>query len=78
MILNAEQSMVQEMMRNYAQNQLKPTAAHRDKTHEFTPQELSVVCTLGHSRMPSHDDHDGADMHYVSVNLANSSNNTPD
>ena len=31
MILNAEQSMVQEMMRNYAQNQLKPTAAHRDK-----------------------------------------------
>lgn len=40
MILNAEQSMVQEMMRNYAQNQLKPTAAHRDKTHEFPAQEL--------------------------------------
>jgi hypothetical protein len=35
MILNAEQSMVQEMMRNYAQNQLKPTAAHRDKTMNF-------------------------------------------
>jgi hypothetical protein len=40
MILNAEQSMVQEMMRNYSQNQLKPTAAHRDKTHEFPAQEL--------------------------------------
>lgn len=47
MILNAEQSMVQEMMRNYAQNQLKPTAAHRDKTHEFPVQELKDLGALG-------------------------------
>lgn len=47
MILNAEQSMVQEMMRNYAQNQLKPTAAHRDKTHEFPAQELKDLGALG-------------------------------
>jgi hypothetical protein len=40
MILSAEQSMVQEMMRDYSQNQLKPTTAHRDKTYEFPAQEL--------------------------------------
>lgn len=42
MILNDEQKMVQEMMRNYSQNKLKPTAAERDKTAKFPHQELKV------------------------------------
>ncbi|RSR86544.1 acyl-CoA dehydrogenase, partial [Acinetobacter baumannii] len=70
MILNAEQSMVQEMMRNYAQNQLKPTAAHRDKTHEFPAQELKDLGALGAMGMTVPDEWGGAGMDYVSLVLA--------
>ena len=47
MILTAEQSMVQEMMRDFSQSQLKPTAAERDKTHQFPHQELKALGELG-------------------------------
>nr|WP_109267505.1 acyl-CoA dehydrogenase family protein [Acinetobacter baumannii] len=70
MILNAEQSMVQEMMRNYAQNQLKPTAAHRDMTHEFPAQELKDLGALGAMGMTVPDEWGGAGMDYVSLVLA--------
>lgn len=70
MILNAEQSMVQEMMRNYAQNQLKPTAAHRDKTHEIPAQELKDLGALGAMGMTVPDEWGGAGMDYVSLVLA--------
>ncbi|MCG5264980.1 acyl-CoA dehydrogenase family protein [Acinetobacter pittii] len=70
MILNAEQSMVQEMMRNYAQNQLKPTAAHRDKNHEFPAQELKDLGALGAMGMTVPDEWGGAGMDYVSLVLA--------
>ncbi|HGY4691603.1 TPA: acyl-CoA dehydrogenase family protein [Acinetobacter baumannii] len=70
MILNAEQSMVQEMMRNYAQNQLKPTAAHRDKTHECPAQELKDLGALGAMGMTVPDEWGGAGMDYVSLVLA--------
>lgn len=33
-------------MRDYAQDQLKPTAAHQDKTHEFPAQELKDLWWL--------------------------------
>lgn len=70
MILNAEQSMVQEMMRNYSQNQLKPTAAHRDKTHEFPTEELKDLGALGAMGMTVPDEWGGAGMDYVSLVLA--------
>ncbi len=70
MILNAEQSMVQEMMRNYSQNQLKPTAAHRDKTHEFPTQKLKDLGALGAMGMTVPDEWGGAGMDYVSLVLA--------
>ncbi|WP_336002379.1 acyl-CoA dehydrogenase family protein [Acinetobacter pittii] len=70
MILNAEQSMVQEMVRNYSQNQLKPTAAHRDKTHAFPTQELKDLGALGAMGMTVPDEWGGAGMDYVSLVLA--------
>ena len=70
MILNAEQCMVQEMMRNYAQNQLKPTAAHRDKTHAFPAQELKDLGALGAMGMTVPAEWGGAGMDYVSLVLA--------
>ena len=47
MILNDEQKMVQDMLRNYSQNKLKPTAAERDKTAKFPAQELKELGQLG-------------------------------
>lgn len=70
MILNAEQCMVQEMMRNYSQNQLKPTAAHRDKTHAFPAQELKDLGALGAMGMTVPAEWGGAGMDYVSLVLA--------
>ncbi|EOQ71415.1 acyl-CoA dehydrogenase family protein [Acinetobacter pittii] len=70
MILNAEQSMVQEMVRNYSQNQLKPTAAHRDKTHAFPAQELKDLGALGAMGMTVPAEWGGAGMDYVSLVLA--------
>ena len=40
MLLNEEQKMVQDMLRSYSQEKLKPTAAERDKTAQFPAQEL--------------------------------------
>ncbi len=47
MILNDEQKMVQEMLRDFSQSQLKPTAAERDKSHVFPAQELKALAELG-------------------------------
>ena len=47
MILNDEQKMIQDMMRNYSQQKLKPTAALRDKTAQFPAQELKELGELG-------------------------------
>ncbi len=47
MILNDEQKIVQEMMRDYSQNKLKPTAAERDKTSRFPARKLKELGALG-------------------------------
>ena len=47
MILNEEQKMVQDMMRNYSQAKHKPTTAQRDKTAKFPAQELKELGELG-------------------------------
>ena len=47
MILNDEQRMVQDMLRDFSQSQLKPTAAERDKSHAFPAQELKALAELG-------------------------------
>ena len=47
MLLNDEQKMIQEMMRNYSQQKLKPTAGLRDKTAQFPAQELKELGELG-------------------------------
>ena len=47
MILNDEQRMVHDMLRDFSQSQLKPTAAERDKSHAFPAQELKALAELG-------------------------------
>ena len=70
MILNDEQKMIQEMMRDYSQNKLKPTAAERDKTSSFPAQELKELGALGALGMTVSEQWGGAGMDYVSLVVA--------
>ena len=70
MILNDEQKMIQDMMRNYSQQKLKPTAALRDKTAQFPAQELKELGELGALGMTVAEEWGGAGLDYVSLVLA--------
>lgn len=70
MILNDEQKMIQEMMRNYSQQKLKPTAGLRDKTAQFPTQELKELGELGALGMTVSEQWGGAGLDYVSLVLA--------
>lgn len=70
MILNDEQKMIQDMMRNYSQQKLKPTAALRDKTAQFPVQELQELGELGALGMTVAEEWGGAGLDYVSLVLA--------
>lgn len=70
MILTAEQQMVQDMMRNFSQSQLKPTAAERDKTHQFPHQELKALGELGALGMTVPEQWGGAGLDYSALVIA--------
>lgn len=70
MILNEAQKMVQDMLRDYSQTKLKPTAAERDKTARFPAQELKDLGALGALGMTISEEWGGAGMDYVSLVLA--------
>ena len=70
MILNDEQKMVQDMMRNYSQEKLKPTAPERDKSHRFPHEELKELGELGALGMTVPTEWNGAGLDYISLVLA--------
>ncbi len=70
MILNDEQKMVQDMLRDFSQTQLKPTAAERDKTGQFPAEELKQLGELGALGMTIPPEWGGAGLDYVSLVLA--------
>ena len=70
MILNDEQKMVQDMLRDFSQSQLKPTAAERDKTGQFPAEELKQLGELGALGMTIPPEWGGAGLDYVSLVLA--------
>lgn len=70
MILNEAQKMVQDMMRDFSQSKLKPTAAERDKTARFPAEELKELGALGALGMNVSEEWSGAGMDYVSLVLA--------
>ncbi|WP_374571607.1 acyl-CoA dehydrogenase family protein [Acinetobacter sp.] len=70
MILNDAQKMVQDMLRDYSQAKLKPTAAERDKTARFPAQELEELGALGALGMTVSEEWGGSGMDYVSLVLA--------
>lgn len=70
MIFTEEQKMIQDMMRNYSQQKLKPTAALRDKTAQFPARELKELGELGALGMTVSEQWGGAGLDYVSLVLA--------
>lgn len=70
MILNDEQKMVQEMLRDFSQTQLKHTAAERDRTGQFPAEELKQLGELGALGMTIPPEWGGAGLDYVSLVLA--------
>ena len=70
MILNDEQKMVQDMMRSYSQEKLKPTAPERDKSHRFPHEELKELGELGALGMTVPVEWNGAGLDYISLVLA--------
>ncbi|WP_326518266.1 acyl-CoA dehydrogenase family protein [Acinetobacter sp. CAAS 2-6] len=70
MILTAEQMMVRDMMRAYADEKLKPSAGMRDKTHQFPAQELKELAQLGAFGIAIPTEWGGAGLDYVSLVLA--------
>ncbi|MDM1247391.1 acyl-CoA dehydrogenase family protein [Acinetobacter sp. R933-2] len=70
MILNEEQKMIQDMMRDYSQSKLKPTAAERDQTSHFPAQELKELGALGALGMTVAEQYGGAGLDYISLVLA--------
>ena len=70
MILNEEQKMIQEMMRDYSQNKLKTTASERDQTSHFPAQELKELGELGALGMTVSEQYGGAGLDYISLVLA--------
>ena len=70
MLLNEEQKMVQDMLRSYSQEKLKPTAAERDKTAQFPAQELKELGELGALGMIVSPEWGGAGLDYISLVVA--------
>ncbi|WP_111860348.1 acyl-CoA dehydrogenase family protein [Acinetobacter sp. CFCC 10889] len=70
MILNEEQKMIQEMMRDYSQNKLKTTASERDQTSHFPAQELKELGELGALGMTVSEQYGGTGLDYISLVLA--------
>ena len=70
MLLNEEQKMVQDMLRSYSQEKLKPTAAERDKTAQFPAQELKELGELGALGITVSPEWGGAGLDYISLVVA--------
>lgn len=70
MLLNDEQQMVQDTLRSYSQEKLKPTAAARDKTAQFPSQELQALGKLGALGMTVSTEWGGAGLDYISLVVA--------
>jgi len=70
MLLNAEQQLVRDTMRAFAQEQLAPNAARWDREAHFPRTELKALGGLGALGMVVPDAWGGAGMDYVSLAVA--------
>jgi alkylation response protein AidB-like acyl-CoA dehydrogenase len=69
MLLNADQTMVREAMRDFAQRELWPKAAEWDKTHHFPKEVHQGLAALGAYGICVPEELGGAGMDYLSLAL---------
>src|SRR5450830_1433153 len=69
MILNEEQSMIQEALRSFSRERLAPNAARWDKEHHFPKEELQELAALGAFGVAVPEALGGAGLDYVSLSL---------
>lgn len=70
MQFTAEQIMIQNMLRDFSQQYLKPTAAERDRSGTFPHLQLKQLAELGVLGMTVSPEWNGAGLDYVSLVLA--------
>jgi alkylation response protein AidB-like acyl-CoA dehydrogenase len=70
MLLSAEQSLILETMRAFAQAELAPNAARWDRDHHFPREALHALGGLGALGMVVAEDWGGAGLDYVSLAVA--------
>ena len=68
--LNEEQQMMQDMVREFAQNEVLPGAAERDEKCEYPKDLVEKVAELGLMGVAIPEDKGGAGMDYISYSIA--------
>ncbi|HEY3294887.1 MAG TPA: acyl-CoA dehydrogenase [bacterium] len=70
MQLTEEQKMLRDMVRDFAQNRIKPIAAEIDEHERFPEEIIAEMAELGLMGIPYPENYGGAGMDYVSYALA--------
>ncbi len=70
MYLTEEHNLVADMTKKFAEERLLPTAAERDKTHEFPRKELQEMAELGLLGLTVPPEYNGSGMDYLSQVIA--------
>jgi alkylation response protein AidB-like acyl-CoA dehydrogenase len=68
--LTEEQRMIQDMCRRFAQNEIKPVAAHLDETKEHPRELCNKMGALGLMGIAIPEEYGGAGMDYICYMLA--------
>ena len=68
--LGEEQQAVREMVRDFAESEIRPIAAHIDETHEFPLENVKKMAELGLLGMIVPEEYGGAGMDYLSYVIA--------
>ena len=69
MLLNQDQEMIRDAVREFAKNELWPHAAAWDKAHHFPRDALKGLAALGAYGICVPEEHGGANLDYVSLAL---------
>jgi butyryl-CoA dehydrogenase len=65
-----EQQMLKDMVRSFADNELKETAGHYDKTHEFPMEYVKKMSEMGLMGVVYPEKYNGSGMDYISYAIA--------
>lgn len=68
--LTEEQQMLRKMVRDFAENEVEPTAAERDEEERFDRSIFDKMAELGLTGIPWPEEYGGIESDYVSYVIA--------